>query len=259
MSEEKNIKYTFWTDKPTILYENDNYLRFVPEASMTRIEQLNAITRFSVYLIILILIFNKQDKWLYIPLVLIVLTVILYHIYDKDPHGRKKELVLEKFSSSLLSEEGGKTYDIESGFYDSEGNLVVGPHYGINDTNPTKIDYSADELIQYQQARCKKSTRENPFMNPLVSEYGTENVPVPCNGDDEDIKDVIEDNFHEDLYRDIDDLFNVKNSQRQFYTIAGPQVPPDQPAFANWLYKMENTCKDDQEQCLRYEDLRFKR
>jgi hypothetical protein len=258
MSEEKNIKYTFWTDKPTILYENDNYLRFVPDSSMTRVEQLNAITRFSIYLIILTLLFNKQEKWLYIPLVLIVLTVILYHIYDADPEGRKKELILEKFGS-MSEEEGGRTYDIESGFYDSEGNLVVGPHYGALDKRREDINYSADELIQYQQARCKKPTKENPFMNPLVSEYGTENVPVACNADDEEVKDAIEDNFHEDLFRDIDDLFNVKNSQRQFYTIAGPQVPPDQPAFAHWLYKMENTCKDDQEQCLRYEDLRFKR
>jgi hypothetical protein len=36
-------------------------------------------------------------------------------------------------------------------------------------------------------------------------------------------------------------------------------IPNKQDEFAKWLYLQPKTCKEDQEQCLRYEDVRSKR
>jgi len=96
-------------------------------------------------------------------------------------------------------------------------------------------------------------------MNPELSDYNNHNPPAACNADDDEIKDEISINFNKDLYMNIDDVWEKKNSQRQFYTIPSTSVPNNQTAFANWLYNSPKTCKEDQEGCLRYEDLRFKR
>jgi hypothetical protein len=63
--------------------------------------------------------------------------------------------------------------------------------------------------------------------------------------------------FNQDTYRDFEDVFNKKNSQRQFFTIAH-NIPNDQEAFGRWLYKFPPTCKTDQTRCLKYQDLRTK-
>jgi hypothetical protein len=81
--------------------------------------------------------------------------------------------------------------------------------------------------------------------------------PVACNSDDEDIKQNMDLKFNEDMYHDIEDVFDKKNSQRQFFTVAHT-IPNDMEAFANWCYKFPPTCKTNQERCLRYEDLRMK-
>ena len=109
----------------------------------------------------------------------------------------------------------------------------------------------------YEKSICRKPTVDNPFMNPSVDDFNKENTPVACNADDEDIHNEIDKSFNADLYRDIGDVFNRKNSQRQFFTIAH-NIPNDQEAFARWCYKFPATCKTNQERCLRYEDVRFK-
>ena len=64
--------------------------------------------------------------------------------------------------------------------------------------------------------------------------------------------------FNDDIYRDFQDVFDKKNSQRQFYTVPFTN-PPDQTAFAHWLYNTNDICKVNQGKCLKYEDLKFKR
>ena len=81
-------------------------------------------------------------------------------------------------------------------------------------------------------------------MNPPVTDFDRENIPEACNTD---------------LYRDLNDLFDTKNSQRTWYTTPSTAIPNDQEGFANWLYKTDQICKVNQGTCLRYEDLRFKR
>lgn len=254
----------FWINDPSILYKDGRYTEIIPTIYMTRVEQLNAVTRFCLYYIILLILFGRDRTWYYLPIAIIIFVIILYALYRYDPLGRRKEEIMERkqieenFGSNAdVFYEGNPQYELESGYYDAGNNLIIGQDYDVHTNREKELAYTLDELVQYQNASCKKPTPDNPFMNPTLTEYNTEDPPSACNANDDDIKTQVERNFKKNLYMDIDDLFNIQNSQRQFYTIPVPSIPPDQGAFANWCYKTPLTCKENQEYCLRYEDLRF--
>ncbi len=254
----------FWIENPSILYESNNYLNFFPTSNMTRIEQLNAITRLCIYYIIIISLFGNNDKSLAFPFIIILLIVIIYYIYKNDSVGKYNDFINKKIKKNNKEKNIYKYKDIlESGYYDSNGKLILGKN---NDSqvlldNKAKdfVNYDFNELLEYEKNSCRRPTKENPFMNTPVTDFGKENIPVACNVDDDDIKENMERYFNVDLYRDVGDLFDTKNSQRIWYTTPVTQIPNDQEGFANWLYKTDDICKVNQGSCLRYEDLRFKR
>ncbi len=277
----------FWLDNFKDLYINGNYLKFIPRYDTTRSEQLNAITRFSFYLIILLLLFNRESKLLYIPILTIVLCSIFYYINRSDKEGKQKELykVLKTrndIRNDKLAEDkrqvehdGEQEYtvdidtppeekgfeDLEGGYIDGDGVIRVGnkqnpPPY---ERNQNESLYTVDELIDYQRNTCRKPTNDNPFMNPAVTDFNNGEPPAACNVEDEEIQDQMMVHFNHNLFRDVDELWERENSQRQFYTLPNTGVPNNQTEFAKWLYNIPKTCKEDGAGCLRYEDLRRKR
>jgi hypothetical protein len=285
MNENQNIekdihsRYIFWVTDPAILYNDQNYLKFFPTAKMTRVQQLNAITRFCIYFLILALMFQKCDLWLQIPVIVIVFIIMVYYIFENDTEGKQKETYRsyranfnpvpynnnKKYNTSYDISNNVDNYNekdaiVESGYYDSNGRLRLGPHYGINSKygNNNKKKYPISDYDEYKRMTCRRPTVDNPFMNPTINDYDKESVPEACNVDDDQIKDSITTCFNKNLFRDVSDVFEVENSQRQFYTV--PQInPPDQTKFANWLYNTDDICKVNNSKCLKYEDLRFKR
>ena len=339
MSDNDNIvspdRYVFWLDDLTVLYENDNYIRFVPTSDMTRVEQLNALSRFSMYLFLLFLVFGRTDEWLYIPIIGLIFIIILYNLFKVDEEGKRAELLRMKrkvkspvtdqpevnYRTYLVNEDGetrvididaqeqkefrekfddptnpggdvdsndvdddsldidtldsldtldrqslglnstsGSIFDLQAGYIDSNGDLQYGSNYEAtskHEDDENKIQFSLEEFRIYEKNKCRKPTKDNPFMNTSVDDFNKPNVPVACNADDEDIHDDMELNFNLDMYRDLEDVYNRKNSQRQFFTVAH-NIPNDQEAFARWCYRMPATCKTDQTRCLKYQDLRTK-
>jgi len=295
-------RYVFWMNDITVLYKDGGYLKFVPTSDMTRIEQLNAFTRFFIYLIALLMIFDKTDELIYIPIIGIIMVIVLYNLFEVDGFGKKKELLrmkdkkdINELQASALNyrtyqvndngeivtididkEEAEKyrketeadlaankptEYDLEGGYLDSANKLHTGPYIDAVSSRSRQlkkenIRYSLDEMRIYERNRCRPPTVDNPFMNSLVDDFNND-APVACNADEEDINKEMKLKFNEDMYRDIEDVFDKKNSQRQFYTIAH-NIPNDQEGFARWCYKFPTTCKTDQDRCLRYEDLRTK-
>ena len=53
-------------------------------------------------------------------------------------------------------------------------------------------------------------------------------------------------------------LFDEKNTQRQFYTIPGGAIPNDQQKFAEWCYKTPATCKEDTNNCINFDNMKFR-
>lgn len=294
-------RYIFWMDDIKVLYMDQNYAKFFPTPTMTRVEQLNALTRFFIYLFMILLLIDKSNEFIYIPLIGIIMCIVLYNLFEIDDKGKRTELLRmrrskedmkvqgpdinyrtyqidengevvtididaeesQKYKDVSFSEKLQPTdYEVEAGYYDANGRLQIGKY------NPPvqslkkqaeieNIKYSLDEMRIYDSSRCRRPTADNPFMNPSQDDMNKDNVPVACNVDDEDIRNDMDLKFTQDMYRDIDDVFDKKNSQRQFYTVAH-NIPNDMEAFARWCYKFPPTCKTNQERCLRYEDLRTK-
>jgi len=98
------------------------------------------------------------------------------------------------------------------------------------------------------------------FMNILMNDY-VENPQRKraCEHSKKCTKKLTNKYFYDNLFVDVDDIYENRQSQRAFYTMPNTTIPNDQTKFANALYKMPETCKTDQENCLRYEDPRYKR
>lgn len=240
----------FWLQDPSILLKD--YDVFYPSSNMTRIEQLNSITRFLIYLSLILFFVGKLTKeWSQGIVITLSLIIIMYFAFDSDEMGKRKELERLKNKEHMenLQPLVVDTPILESGYYDAEGNLVTGRFYSHEQNRNKKLEFTLDEMNEYKKGTCKHPTSDNPFMNPLLSDFNTEDAIMPCNADDEDIKDEIVETFNQDLYRDVGDLFDVRNSNRQFFSVTADMFDRDQTAFAEWLYKTGPTCKEQTAQC----------
>uniref|UniRef100_A0A6G6AB47 Minor capsid protein P9 transmembrane helices domain-containing protein n=1 Tax=Borely moumouvirus TaxID=2712067 RepID=A0A6G6AB47_9VIRU len=86
---------------------------------------------------------------------------------------------------------------------------------------------------------CQKSTKNNPFMNITLQDLEENNNRLEaCN---------------------INDGMDEENNDRQFYTMPVTTIPNKQTEFAKWLYDLPETCKENQLNCLRFEDIRYTR
>lgn len=266
-----NEKNTFWTEDPTILYKNNNYLDFFPTFKMSRIEQLNSVTRFCIYFFIVALICEKSESWLQFPIIIIFCVYILYILFKHDKKGLVEEFLRyntnEQFKNSHKynkkhniddDENEDNNHEIEIGQFQNDTDEIIFNGYIKSHDDKNKIKYNYKDYEFYKKNSCKKPTPNNPFMNPTVNDFELDFQPEACNADDEEIKQQIDNSFNEGLFRDVSDVFEIENSQRQFYTVPNMN-PPDTITFANWLYKPTNICKTDQTKCLRYEDIRYNR
>lgn len=250
-------KVPFWTNNIKILFTSDNFYKVLPTSTMTRPEQLNTITRLCIYLIVMLVMSGNTEGWIQFPVTVLVFCVLMYYVFDKDDAGKLEDFKRLRGDDMSEPADDDREYEVQVGAHDSNGDLYFSDD--SCDTGSCGVDdYSLDELIQYNKARCKRPSRDNPFMNPTLDEFNKPDIPCACNADDEDINEEMKNTYNEDLFRDVNDLFDIKNSQRQFYTVPVTSNPPDTIKFANWLYKTPMTCKNDQERCLRFEDLRFK-
>jgi hypothetical protein len=133
----------------------------------------------------------------------------------------------------------------------------------------TKKDVESLEntlILKDDSKECSVPTLDNPFMNATMKDYmnfdNDGNIvdrPPACDINEPKLKKTIDDMFNNNLYRNTSDVFGKFNSQRQFYTMPSTTIPNAQGEFAKWLYLNPKTCKEDQDYCLNYEDIRGKR
>lgn len=232
----------YWTDDISILFTN--YTDFIPSVNQSRTEQLNSITRLCFYILIGILLIGLDEKYLYLPITGIFVCYIMYKLDSFSP----------LHNTIVPKEDSTNDLNINNNFIESD--LDVNNYDDNDNDDSTEFSMSlVNNNTSNEPKICKTPSKDNPYMNSLVSEYNSEH-PIACNSDDAEINDKIKELYNEDIFRNLEDLWDIKNSQRQFYTV---NDIGDQPKFANYLYKTDKTCKEDQKGCLKYEDLRFKR
>ena len=99
--------------------------------------------------------------------------------------------------------------------------------------------------------RVKKYTMptdNNPFMNFDYVNDSCKKKKAPkvfvCDTDKNiELRKDIESKFDLRLYKDTSDIFQRRNSQREFYTRAY-QCVPDQTSFSKWCFQTGPTCKE---------------
>jgi hypothetical protein len=92
---------------------------------------------------------------------------------------------------------------------------------------------------------CIKPTKDNPFMNVLMSDYSENPTRKPaCNVSKGSTKKQAKKFFENNLYRDVSDIYDRNASDRNYYTTPITTIPNDQNAFANYLYGKDKTCKE---------------
>ena len=195
---------SFWFNDLTVLYKNNSLLEIFPSRKFDIIRKLNAIVRLSIYYSLIMYFYKKEKNYLAIPLIVGILTIIIFY--------RQKNINVSEINTQAMN--------------DKLDDLVK-----INDLN----------------TECRIPTKDNPFMNPQMRDFGNDlpSVPKSCPSyNNVGVQRRIEELFNEDLYRDVNDIFGKNNSQRQFYTVPGNQVPNDQSSFGQWLYGTPPTCKE---------------
>ena len=208
----------FWSDNINVLFNKRRLIEFFPTKDMSRAEKLNAISRLSIYLGVLLFLYKGQFWALYIPLIGLAFCLFLYKTSKKSDEIAQEDIIR-------------------------------------TDVYPDKQSVNEPDSVYNQE--CVMPTKDNPFMNFTVNQYLDDpERPPAC--DYNQVKPMVDNNFNFNLYKDVADVFEKNNSQRQFYTTPYTTASNDQTAFANWLYKTGPTCKES-EDCYRYEDLRSNR
>lgn len=220
MSSEIVKSDKFWYDDAYVIVQRDRLTEFFPTRDQTLEERLNALVRLALYCSIVLYYYHKNYKYFSIVIGALLLT---YFVYTNKP-----EIV-------------------------TSGSIKTGKN----------VEGLENEIVQ----SCTVPTLDNPFMNVTMKDYlnidsktqSTVDRSPACDTTDENIKKSMDDFFNHNLFRDMNDVFGKMNSQRQFYTMPSTTIPNAQDEFAKWLYSNPKTCKEDQEFCLRYEDVRAKR
>lgn len=282
----------FWIQNPSILL--NNYWEIIPTNQMSTIKQLNTITRFLVYLVILLVIFDKKNSLLILALVFIVVIIIYYYLYIYDPKSIYIDInenfrtEIDEYTSdkscSYKSDDANSdsainalwnkpennkqmlrdifnkkdNVEIQSGYIDYNGNYVIGKQntpFSNEKSKYSKINYDLNEELKKKTA--KEPTADNPYMNIVFSDYlDGGNIAEPANAGDDNVgtQDKSLNLYNSSIYRNIEDVFERQNSQRLFYTLPITTIPNKQTEFARWLYDTGPRCKEDTSKCTYFQE-----
>lgn len=225
----KEISDPFWYNNFEILLKLERLTEFFPTQDQTLEEKFNSMVRLSFYCSIILYFYNDDIKYFAIFIGTLLLT---YYIYTNRPKGEN----MDKTNNVLPPSSLGLIEKLEN-------------------------DKNSENII------CTEPTLDNPFMNVTMKDLLNQDPktkkivdrPPACNPNNPETKQQVDKYFYNNLFRDVNDVFGKMNSQRQFYTMPWTTIPNAQDEFAKWLYLNKKTCKEDQDYCLRYEDIRAKR
>ena len=69
---------SFWLQDLSVLYRGGRYKYFLPSPEMSKVEQLNSLSRAGLYLLILMVVLEGDLGWYYLPLVILGIAFLLY-------------------------------------------------------------------------------------------------------------------------------------------------------------------------------------
>ena len=196
----------FWFKDISILYDKNYLLEIIPKKEYDFSRKLNAVVRFSIYYSILLYIFKRDNNILCFPFITIVITVFL-HKTNRDE----------------------KNDDAMKGLMSSKS------HTSMEDIDAMIMDINKDVF--------REPDDDNPMMNQNTFDLYENKKAVPTYNNP-GMKRKVEETLDAGIFKDSNDLFNRRNSQRQWYTMPNTEAMNKQTEFAKWCYMTPPTCKE---------------
>jgi Family of unknown function (DUF5762) len=245
-----------WINDFNILFKKDRVMEFFPMKEQSHEERINAIVRLSLYISILLAVYHSNAKYFAIFGFFLVFTSIIYkHHPELNPKvigTTLQQQTQEKVQKQFLKETTSPQLN----------NFTPSLGLSNDDIENLENEVRPDSL----SATCTKPTLDNPFMNVTMKDYMNLDEsgrivdrPPACDPNDPEIKKMMDGSFNNNLYKDVSDVFGKMSSQRNYFTMPSTTVPNNREAFQKWLYLNPKTCKEDQDRCVNYEDLRSNR
>ena len=228
------IHENYWfQDLSNTIFNLDYALKIVPEQTMTYPEKINSLVRLSIYLGLILGLFYSNYLYLYIPIITMLMTYLLY-IFRLDQLENKKA---HQGPNTTLND---LKNDLKNNI-SKEDLHKLQKKMGLKNMN---IDNMNDEDFQniLNIKTCSKPSTNNPFMNALV--YDSRKKDHSCDPINPNNQEKIEEEYNKYCIKDISDIYNHNSGRRQFYTMPSTTYPNNQEGLANWLYKTPPTCKE---------------
>ena len=201
-----------WFNDISVLFEPSNLLSIVPTKDMSLGGKINAFTRFTLYLSLVLTIVKQNYLYIYVFIIPIIMSYIVYIFLPKSK---------EFFKEDVNSDE---TKEVTTAMNDIDLNKVM-----------------EDALLE----ECQQPTRDNPLMNVLPTDNFYQRKPA-CDINNTSVSDKITkdifDSYSKKLYNDTTAIYNSKAYERPFYTMPNNTIPNDQGNFAKWLYATPVSC-----------------
>ena len=213
----------FWTETPSVLWRDaTDFFPFHNEARNCTSTALNSLTRFGIYLSVVMALLYRAPAYLGLGVGIAILAIAAY--YGMKQSGIVREGFATIVTPTLESSDAGAALEMIGG--EDVAGRVVEDVVGVQDrTLPTG---------------------PNPFMNMLVSEIKSNPQKAPAaTVDTPEIARKFSDQFQTRMYGDATDVFQRNQNQRTWYTMPSTSIPNDGDSFQNWLFRVPGrTCKE---------------
>ena len=209
----------FWSNDPTIIFNNKYILEVFPTTDMYYEQKLNSVTRLIILISLLGYFLSGNIR---IPIAGLAMIAVVFFIYKSRKY---------KVTQDMILKEGFKQHD--------------GKQHDSNQKEPIETLKSA------LKSEYKEGNKKNPFSNVLLTQITDEPdrkaAPPSFNPEiDQDITRNVKKavqfmnpeikNTSKQLYGDLYENFELDQSNRAFFSTANTRVANDQGSFAQYLY-----------------------
>jgi hypothetical protein len=202
-----------WVEDYNQIIRRDRVFDFIPNVDMPFSERINAIVRASIYIGIIMMLVHNNYLYIYLPIIVLVSTYLVYMYQSKEIKENYRNLPRQ--------------------------------------LDPVTENPLLDRYLESrkEKVKCVPTTVDNPFMNALPAD-DRRRGPACSTINNVELANKVEANFSNNLYKDVNDVFNRNHSERQYYTMPSTTYPNNQGAYVNWLYGGPPTCKESTDKCI---------
>jgi hypothetical protein len=214
----------FWVENPSVLLNKWNdFFPFTDTARKCTSTALNSLTRFGIYLGLILSIVYMHGSYLGISVAIAVLSVAAYYGM-KQNHTVREGFENEIVTPTLFTEPGATSPNLVGGG-DVSDKLIADVIGSKNRTYPTPNNPYMSVLVT--------DILDNPKKGPAIS------IDTP------EMQRELSNNTQNAVYGDPDDVFQHTQNQRTWVVPPITTVPNDAGSFQNWLFRVPGlTCKE---------------